>query len=178
MAAYHPSPPILAITRDGEKLIIPVAMAMPMALLPPVCVKCGAPADGKPVEKTFSWHSPWLYLLLFIALLIYAIIAIVVRKQMRVRVPLCRQHAGRRSGAITVAWVLPVVGIADAFILPAFGVDVGWVVLVTVVLIFAGLVIWAVVDSPIRPRFIDQYQGIFSGFCEAFLQQFPQSGRN
>jgi hypothetical protein len=67
MAAYNPAPPALAITRDGEKLIIPAGMAFPTALLPPVCVKCGAPADGKPVEKTFYWHPPWLYVLIFAA---------------------------------------------------------------------------------------------------------------
>jgi hypothetical protein len=93
-------------------------------------------------------------------------------------VPLCRQHAARRSGLLTLAWVLPVIGIADTFILPSFGVDGGLVALLAVGLILAGLVIWAVVGSPIRPTFIDQYQGIFSGCCEVFLQQFTQSIRN
>ncbi len=117
--------------RDGEKLIIPVGMALPVAM--------------------------------------------VMRKQMRVRVPLCRQHAERRRGLLILAGVLPVIGIADGFILPSFGVDVGWVVLVTVVMILTGLMIWAVAGSPIRPRSITQFEGIFSGFCEAFLQQFPQA---
>ena len=174
MASFAP-PPALVITRDGEKLVIPVGMALPMALLPPVCVKCGAPADGKPVEKTFYWHPPWLYVLIFIALLIYAIVAMVMRKQMRIRVPLCRQHAERRRGLLILAGVLPVIGIADGFILPSFHVDTGLVVLVVVVFILAGLVLWAVVGSPIRPRSITQFEGIFSGFCEAFLQQFPQA---
>jgi hypothetical protein len=80
----------------------------------------------------------------------------------------------RRKTAVTLAWILPLVGIADAFILPRFNVDPGIVVLVTCAFLFAGLVIWAVVGSPIRPKSIDKYYGEFSGFCETFLQQFPQ----
>jgi hypothetical protein len=178
MASFVPPSPILAITRDGAKLVVPAGMALPMALLPPVCVKCGAPADGKAVEKTLYWHPPWLYALIFIGVLIYAIVALVMRKQMRLRVPLCRQHAERRRGMLILAGVLPVIGIADAFILPSFGIDTGLVVLVVVVFILAGLVLWGVNGSPIRPTFIDQYQGIFTGCCEAFLQQFPQAIRN
>jgi hypothetical protein len=174
MASFMPAPPVFPITRDGAKLVIPVAMALPMALLPPVCVKCGAPADGTPVEKTFYWHPQWLYVLIFIGVLIYAIVALVMRKQMRLRVPLCRQHAERRRGLLILAGILPVIGIADTFILPSFGVDTGLVVLVAVAFILAGLVLWAVAGSPIRPTFIDQYQGIFTGCSETFLQQFPQ----
>jgi hypothetical protein len=93
---------------------------------------------------------------------------------MKVNVPLCAQHAQRRSTAVMLAWILPVIGIADAFILPQFKVDPGIVVLVTATLIIAGLVIWAVVANPIRPKSIDKYYGEFSGFCEIFLEQFPQ----
>jgi phage shock protein PspC (stress-responsive transcriptional regulator) len=178
MASFIPALPVFPITRDGAKLVIPVAMALPMALLPPVCVKCGAPADGKPVEKTFYWHPQWLYVLIFIGVLIYAIAALVMRKQMRVRVPLCRRHAERRSGLLILAGVLPVIGFADTFILPSYGVDTALVVLVVVAFILAGLVLWAVAGSPIRPTLIDQYQGIFTGCCLPFLLQFPEGIRN
>ena len=175
MATYYAAaPPIAAITRDGAKLVIPVGMALPMALLPPVCVKCGAPADGKPVEKTLYWHQQWLYLLILVTLLIYIVLAIVMRKQMRIRIPLCRQHAERRRGLLILAAILPLIGVADGFILPSLGVDTGLVVLAVVVFILAGLVLWAVAGSPIRPTLIDQNQGVFTGCCETFLQQFPQ----
>jgi hypothetical protein len=150
-------------------------MALPTVPLPAVCVKCGAPADGKPVEKTFYWHPPWVYVLIFLGLLIYVIVALVMRKQMRVRVPFCRQHAERRRGMLILALILPVIGIADSFILPSYGVDTGLVVLVAIALILAGLVLWAVFGPPIRPTFIDPYQGIFTGCCEEFLRQFQPS---
>jgi len=118
--------------------------------------------------------SSALYLVILAGVLIYAIVAIVVRKSIKVAVPLCVEHAKRRSIAVTLAWVLPLVGIADAFVLPQFHVDGGIVALITALLILAGLVIWVVVSNPIAPRFIDQNRSEFTGFCAAFLEQFPE----
>jgi hypothetical protein len=127
------------------------------------------------VEKNFAWHHPGLYVLL-ISPLIYVIVALVVQKRMKVRVPLCAQHAQRRSLLVTLAWVLPSIGIADAFVLPRFNVDGGLVALICVGLIIAGIVLWAVASNPISPKFIDATRGEFTGFCETFLQQFPEAG--
>jgi hypothetical protein len=168
------APALQPISRRGSKLIIPAPPSGQAAILPPPCIRCGAPADGKPVEKTFYWHHPAVYLAILAGLLIYVILALVLRKGIRVRVPLCADHAKRRSIAITLAWVLPLVGIADVAILPQFNVDGGVVALIAVVLILTGLVIWAVVANPIRPSRIDQFQGEFSGFCPVYLQQFPE----
>jgi hypothetical protein len=145
-----------------------------VAILPPPCIRCGAPADGQPVEKTFYWHHPAVYLAILAGLLIYVILALVLRKGIRVRVPLCADHARRRNIAVTLAWVLPLVGFADVGILPQFNVDGGVVALIAVVLILTGLVIWAVVANPIRPSLINEFQGEFTGFCPAYLQQFPE----
>jgi hypothetical protein len=178
MASYAPAPAAYPISRDGQKLIIAAAMPGQPISLPGPCVKCGAPAHGKPVDKIFSWHHPALYLLILAGVLIYLIVAVIVRKSMRLKVPLCARHAQRRGIAVTLAWVIPVVGVADAFILPRVGVDGGWVALITAVFVLTGLVIWSVVNYPLRPKSIDKYRGVFSGFCEAYLQQFPPSGRS
>jgi hypothetical protein len=162
------------ILRQDSQLIIPQPPAGQPAILPPQCIKCGAPADGKPVEKIIYWHSPVLYLLILAGLLIYAIVAMVVRKGIKVRMPLCARHAQRRSTAVTLAWVLPLAGLADAIILPQFNVDGGVVALITITLLFTGLILWGVVGTPIRPKSIDQYRGVFTGFCPTFLQQFPE----
>lgn len=175
MAGYAPAVSMPAITRRGSRLIIPVPPAGQAAVLPPAtCIRCGAPADGQPITKTYYWHHPALYLIILVALLIYVVVAMVVRKSIKVTVPLCAQHRQRRSIGVTLAWVLPVIGIADAFILPQFNVDTGIVVLVVIALILAGLVIWGVVGSPIHPKRIDQFYGEFTGFSETYLQQFPE----
>jgi hypothetical protein len=61
--------------------------------LPPVCMKCGAPATQFK-ERTFSWHSQWVYVLLLAGLVPFVIIALVLTKRMRVAVPFCDAHAG------------------------------------------------------------------------------------
>jgi hypothetical protein len=178
MASYVPAPAAYPIARDGQRLIIAAPLPGQPVPLPPPCVKCGAPANGKPVDKRFYWHHPALYLLILAGVLIYAIVATIVRKSMRLQVPLCAQHAQRRSLAVTLSWVIPLVGIADAFILPNLGVDGGVVALITGVFIVTGLVIWAIVGYPLKPKSIDESRGVFTGFCEAYLQQFPPAARN
>lgn len=173
MATFLPPPNAPAIVRSGSNLYIALPPAGQTVYLPALCVKCGRPAAGAPVEKTFSWHPPAWYLLILVGLVIYVIVALVVRKTIRVGVPLCAEHAQRRSLWVTLSWFLPLVGIADAFVLPRFNVDPGWIVLVTVVCLLSGLVIWAVVANPIRPQSIDNFRAEFSGFAEPFLEQFP-----
>jgi len=177
MATFLPSPNAPAIVRSGSNLFITVPPRGEIVNLPPMCVKCGRPAAGAPVNKTFSWHRPGWYLLIFVGLLIYVLVALAVRKSIRIGVPLCAEHAQRRSLWMTLAWVLPLAGIADAFVLPRFDIDPGWIVLITVTLLLAGLVIWAVAGSPIRPQSIDDFRAEFSGFCEPFLEQFPTYSR-
>lgn len=170
MASFVPAPAANPILRDGEKLIVPVMY--PATVLPPACVKCGAPAN-KMVTKTFSWHHPALYLVILAGVLIYVIVAMIVRKNMRLSVPLCVSHAQKRSTAVILSWVIPLIGVADAFILPNLGVDGGVVALITIACLLTGLIIWAVVGYPIRARYIDQHCGVFTGVCEEYLRQFP-----
>lgn len=177
MATLTSAPAVYPILRDGQKLVVPVALPGQPVALPPPCVKCGAPANGKPVNKNFSWHHPAFYLLILAGMLIYLIVAVIVRKSMRMTVPLCARHAQRRSTAVTLAWVIPLIGVADAFILPNLGMDGGLVALITAAMIVTGIVIWAIVDYPIRPKSIDQYRGVFTGFCEEYLRQFPPISR-
>ncbi|HLW51349.1 MAG TPA: hypothetical protein VKW06_00775 [Candidatus Angelobacter sp.] len=175
MAAYAPAPVAPAIVRQQSRLILPMpAMGQAVILPPATCIRCGAPADGKPLTKWYYWHAPAFYLTILLGVLVYVIVAVVVRKGMKVTVPLCVQHRQRRSIVVTLTWVLPLVGIADAFILAQFNIDGGIIALVTVALILSGLVVWAMAGNPIRPLKIDNFSGEFLGVCEKFLQQFPE----
>ena len=173
MAAISPPLQHPLITRSGERLSMVLPMPGQIIYLPPMCVKCGAPATDKPLVKTFYWHHPALYLTIFAGLLIYVIIAAIVRKSVRVAVPLCPDHVQKRSLWVHLSWVLPLAGVADAFVLPQFHVDPSIGVFLMIGLLFAGLVIWAIVGSPIKVRKIDANHCEFSGFCERFLEQFP-----
>src|SRR5689334_10194557 len=62
------------------------------ATLPDRCIKCNRPANGRVLTKRFAWHHPAWYLLIFAGLLIYAIAALIVRKQVVLHLPLCDEH--------------------------------------------------------------------------------------
>jgi len=74
------------VYRDGNILVVPSGCC-----LPATCVKCGMPVSGKPLTKTFRWHSSWLYLLILPGLLFYVIAALAVEKKARIDVPFCDQ---------------------------------------------------------------------------------------
>ncbi len=178
MATFVPQPNAPQIVRSGSHLFISLPPQGQVVDLPPMCVKCGQPAMEKPIVKTFSWHHPGFYLLILVGVLIYVIVALIVRKTIRVAVPLCAQHKQRRSVWVTLAWVLPLIGIADGFVLPRlFDLDPGWIGLIVVVCVLTGLIIWAVASNPIRPQSIDNFSAEFSGFCDPFLEQFPPLSR-
>src|SRR5260370_36502587 len=104
MAGSVTAPSQSAISRQGKKLIITVPPQLGQTVvLPPLCVKCGAPANDKPVVKSFYWHNPAIYLVILAGVLIYLIVAVIVRKGIEVSVPLCALHSKRRSIAVALA---------------------------------------------------------------------------
>ncbi|QIF03547.1 DUF4339 domain-containing protein [Roseimicrobium sp. ORNL1] len=77
--------------RDGQLLV-----TLKNTPLPEACLKCGAP-PVKQVKKALSWHHPALYLIIFVGLLIYLILALCLRKTATIFVPLCAECNGRRK---------------------------------------------------------------------------------
>jgi hypothetical protein len=87
--------------------------------LPPRCIKCNAPVAGPPLTRKVYWHSPLFYLLILVHFLVYAVVAILVRKRAKVDIYLCPQHEKKRKDRIMAGWVgviLGIVGIAAGII--------------------------------------------------------------
>jgi hypothetical protein len=84
----------------GRDLIV-----QPGAESPPRCVKCNAPAEHI-WTKTLYWHHPALYWLILAGLLIYAVIALVVRKSAFVSLFLCPAHLAKRRKNLLVGWLV------------------------------------------------------------------------
>jgi hypothetical protein len=59
--------------------------------LPEVCVRCGAAATTWK-DRKFTWHPPWVWILLLLGVLPFVIVALILTKRMRFRVPLCDSH--------------------------------------------------------------------------------------
>ena len=97
------------VWREAEKLIIRKDTA-----LPDLCVKCNAPGGGYRWRKTLYWHHPALYLLIFMpGILIYAIVALIVRKKCKVEATLCPRHRSRRNMRLLIGWVTGLLGLAS-----------------------------------------------------------------
>jgi hypothetical protein len=65
------------------------------AVLPPRCIKTGAPAEAW-LSRTLYWHHPALILLVvFPGLLVYAIVALIVRKSAKFQFPVTYQSRNK-----------------------------------------------------------------------------------
>ena len=82
-----------AYWRDGDALVLSRGA---VAALPDRCVRCNAPAQGFKLKRTVYWHPPALYLLIVVSALIYVVVALIVRKSVKIELGLCPTHRRRR----------------------------------------------------------------------------------
>jgi hypothetical protein len=126
--------------RDGKYLVV-----RQDGLMPDACIKCG----GEPttfIRKTLTWHHPAIYLTILIGVLIYVIVALVVRKTAKLQVPVCSVCNARRKRNLAIGWLSFVLSIV-LFIAAANVVESdtvrGWVLFTGFALLLFSL-IWAV----------------------------------
>src|SRR5947199_8440156 len=100
--------------RDGKRVVV-----LRNGELPPLCVKCGD-LGVEQVTRKLNWSSPWLLLLVLLALLLYVLVALIVAKRSRVTIWLCAKHAQARRRDKRIGWIgLGLVGLS--FFLLLFG---------------------------------------------------------
>jgi hypothetical protein len=87
---------------------------------PRLCMKCGQPAECY-VPQTFAWMPGWVHIFILFGLLPWLILALVMRKTMRIVAPMCHQHAGHWSVRKLYVWLGLLFWIAFAVALVAFG---------------------------------------------------------
>jgi hypothetical protein len=169
MATFAPAQ-VPAACRRGKHMVVPRGAA-----LPPNCVKCGAPAQT-PWRKKFYWHHQGYYFIALIALLLYIIVALIVRKSMELNVPLCDAHHSERKRYNLLAGILLLGAIPAGFVAGSFtslGVDVGW--LIGLIMFVAGLIFVIIAGNFFHPTQIDETHGVFAGAGEDFLRLLPPS---
>src|SRR5260370_12323744 len=110
-----PPPAIGAIWRDKSTLVMTKD-----ASLPDRCVKCNAPANGVRLKRRLAWHSPVLYLLIFLAVLIYVIQAGMLSKRATVYLGLCNEHFQRRRKQKAIGWLLLAIGVVGPILAIAY----------------------------------------------------------
>lgn len=118
--------------RDGDALVLPVRCTYARR-----CFRCGGPPTVT-VARQLYWHRKAWYLLLFAGLLVYAVVAMFVRRRADLIVGLCARHEAHRrwllwSGLgglvgtfglawLAVRWDVGAVGVASAL---SFVVGIG-----------------------------------------------------
>jgi len=145
------------------------------AALPPYCVKCGRPADAKPLRRRFSWHPPWVYIFLLIALLVYAVLAAVLSKRTTLELPLCPAHFEKYKTLRILAAVLLLGSIPEMILAGAYlpNTYMGWGIFAGALAFVAGLVCLVMFNGVLRIARIDEHYGYFSRASAGFLVRLP-----
>ena len=167
--ASNAAPETPGVFRDGKNVIVKRG-----AQLPPICLRCGQPANGGLLNKKYYWHERWIFLLLIPGIIFYAIAALIVRKSMDLAVPLCVQHRFRYQ-QLRMAAISMMIG-STIFVILSFFVSADnliYSMLAFFVLLLAGFITFLVAGLFLTPKFIDASLGVFSGPGEQFLVQLP-----
>jgi len=141
------------------------------AQLPDRCVKCNAFTINR-LKRKLSWHHPAIYILIAVALLIYLIVAMVVRKRATVYLGLCEEHMAKRRTCIWVTWLLALGGIAG-FVL-AIAANDGIPALIGVVMFLTAIVFALITIRVASPSRIDDRFVWLRGVNAEYLNQLPQ----
>lgn len=155
------------VWRYGNRVLM-----TPNADLPLRCVKCNADAEQPVRPRTLYWHTPWLYLLILVSILIYIIVALIARKSISVSPGLCSEHRLLRRNVILGSWLAALAGIG----LISGAIDQSsW----PLALLGAAALVGAIVFGMLKGRIIhatriDQNRIELKGFGEAFLASLPR----
>ena len=154
------------IWRDNSTLVMTKE-----ALLPDRCIKCNEPT-GERLKRKLTWHHPALYLTILISILVYAILAMVIRKTATVNVGFCEDHLSTRRRYLAITWIL---GIAGVLCLPlAAMLDDATPVFVGLLLLFVTAIYGIVTLRVVVPSRIDQHFVWLKGINSDYLREFPQ----
>lgn len=141
------------------------------ACMPGRCVKCNVATEEKVKRKLF-WHHPAYYLLIGAGLLVYVIVALMVRKKATIEVGFCQLHRRRRTQDIYLGWAGLLAGIAmmiGGFLneIPMLGIaGVIFTVSSTVYLIIRGNIV--------TPKRIDVEGRVWlTGVSREYLESLP-----
>ena len=163
---YGQGGPSTAVWSEGNLVV-----ARKGAQLPYLCVKCGAPAEGKLLRRKYYWHLPIIYLTILAGLLIYVIVALCVRESGTVEIGLCRVHRNRRRVGIAVGLGGLFAGIG-LFIAAAI-LEEGYLVPLGILVLLVGSIAGLLMARVLSPTKIDTQFLWLRGAGPAFLQTLP-----
>jgi hypothetical protein len=141
------------------------------AALPDRCIKCNAPTAER-LKRKLQWHPPALYLLILISILVYAIVAMVVRKTATVHVGLCNEHRESRKLSMIITVFLVVVAALSAIAGVQF--ETPGLVLAAVAFVLGAAIYGSISLRVVVPTKIDEHFVWIKGVNTNYLQEFPE----
>ena len=140
--------------------------------MPDRCVRCNGPANGYRLKRQLYWHPPAYYLLILISILVYAIVAICIRKKARIHIGLCETHRAQRKWTMIGCWLAAVLGLVA--IIGGAANENGLIGGLGIILMLGGL-IWGVAKVPtVSAGKIDKDFVWVKGGGRPFLADLPE----
>jgi len=167
----QPVAPLVAPAYQGKDLYVPQSNAV----LPDFCVKCGQPATVRK-NKQYWWAPQWTAALILAGALPYLIVVLIIRKGIKLQVPLCAEHVKARTMRIVIGSILMLGFIPALAIFASLGGDTNLAVgvILGLVLFLGGLLSMVfALNCFLRPMFIDATYAKFRGPGEEFLRKLP-----
>jgi preprotein translocase subunit YajC len=141
------------------------------ASLPALCVKCGS-SEIAIVNKDFVWLEPMYYLTLLFGPLIFLIVYLIVRKKVKLSVPLCERHRKLVNRMRVATAVLLIGGPAVEALLIAFANPdaAGWGIFLILFILLGGIITLRL-QRPLTTVRIDDDRVTLKGACDVFLSR-------
>jgi hypothetical protein len=148
---------------------------------PPVCVRCGA-RSVVCKDHRFQWSPPWVYVLLLLGVIPYAIAAGATQKRMTVPMPLCDRHKWHWGGRTAVVLLGLVAIIAILIMGVALGAELDAdpaLIFIPVGFLFLAWIVSAIVlaSTTIRAREITDKSITLMGISPEFIEALNEARR-
>jgi hypothetical protein len=171
VAQLATSGPPVGLWRDGRRLVM-----HKQARLPDRCVKSNQPTDGKRLRRRMYWHHPLIYLSILAGLLIYVILALVLRESATVYIGLSRPWWARRWRAIAIGWLAVLAAVVMLFLGIALAPNSEvalWLLALSFLVFFVGGIYGVVASRMVAPTRITRNYVWLKGVHPDFLADLP-----
>ena len=155
------------VWRSRKQLVVALDAALPER-----CVKCNVATTGQRLKRALYWHHPAVYLVILLNILIYAVVAMAVRKRVTLFIGLCPEHRRQRKMAILTAWLLVLLGIG--VFVAGISYEQGSVIISGIVLFIGGAIYGTMRGHVIAARKIDKQHAWIGGVCPDYLAELPE----